>query len=43
MSGSKYEYVRAYERPDGLLPNAFLLLRIDGHAFHKSVFPLCPS
>ncbi|KAL7415944.1 tRNAHis guanylyltransferase-domain-containing protein [Mrakia frigida] len=35
MSNSKYEYVRSYEKPDGLLPNTFLLLRIDGHAFHK--------
>lgn len=37
MSGSKYEYVRTYERPDALLANTFLLLRIDGHAFHKYV------
>jgi tRNA(His) guanylyltransferase len=37
MSGSKYEYVRTYERPDALLANTYLLLRIDGHAFHKSV------
>lgn len=43
MSNSKYEYVRSYEKPDGLLPNTYLLLRIDGHAFHKSVAmaPVC--
>ncbi|CDZ96492.1 trnahis guanylyltransferase [Phaffia rhodozyma] len=35
MSNSRYEYVRSYEQPDNLLPNTFLLLRIDGHAFHK--------
>lgn len=43
MSGSKYEYVRAYERPDGMLGNTFLLLRIDGHAFHKCVRERAPS
>lgn len=35
MSGSKYEYVKTYEKADNLLPNTYLLLRVDGHAFHK--------
>lgn len=41
MSQSRFEYVRLYEQPDAFLPNTFLVLRIDGHAFHKSV-ERCP-
>lgn len=35
MAGSKYAYVKAFEQPDSLLPNTFLLCRVDGHAFHR--------
>ncbi|PAV16487.1 tRNAHis guanylyltransferase [Pyrrhoderma noxium] len=35
MAGSKYAYVKSFEQPDSLLPNTFLVCRIDGHAFHR--------
>ncbi|KAH9930057.1 Thg1 C terminal domain-containing protein [Fomitopsis serialis] len=35
MAGSRYEYVKKFELPDPLLMGTFLVLRIDGHAFHK--------
>ena len=35
MAGSKFAYVRNFELPDPLLPDTFMVLRIDGHAFHK--------
>lgn len=35
MSNSKYEYVRTYEADDKLLPNCWIVVRIDGKAFHK--------
>lgn len=35
MAKSRFEYVRLYERDDSLLPNTFLVVRIDGHAFHR--------
>ncbi|EJD06810.1 tRNAHis guanylyltransferase [Fomitiporia mediterranea MF3/22] len=35
MAGTKYAYVRAFERPDPLLPNTFIVCRVDGHAFHR--------
>jgi hypothetical protein len=35
MSHSKYEYVRRYEADDKLLPNTWIVVRIDGKAFHK--------
>ncbi|TFY67821.1 hypothetical protein EVJ58_g1382 [Rhodofomes roseus] len=35
MAGSRYEYVKKFELPDPLLLGTFLVLRIDGHAFHK--------
>ncbi|KAM0752479.1 tRNAHis guanylyltransferase [Meredithblackwellia eburnea MCA 4105] len=34
MSGSKYQYVKSYELADALLPNTFLVIRIDGKGFH---------
>lgn len=37
MAGSKFAYVRNFELPDPLLPGTFMVLRIDGHAFHRSV------
>ncbi|KAI9017631.1 Thg1 C terminal domain-containing protein [Gaertneriomyces semiglobifer] len=33
MAGSKYTYVRAFEQATTLLPNTFLVVRIDGHHF----------
>ncbi|KAF8607389.1 tRNAHis guanylyltransferase [Ceratobasidium sp. AG-I] len=35
MANSRFAYVRSFELPDPLLPNTHLVLRIDGHAFHK--------
>ena len=32
----RYEYVRAFERPTALLPNTYMVVRIDGRGFHKS-------
>ncbi|KAF2493955.1 tRNAHis guanylyltransferase [Lophium mytilinum] len=34
MANSKYEYVRAFEQPDVLLPNTWIVVRIDGRGFH---------
>jgi len=35
MAGSKYAYVKNFELADNLLPNTFLVVRIDGHGFHR--------
>ena len=35
MSNSKYEYVRNFESDDRLLKNCWIVVRIDGKAFHK--------
>ncbi|KAI9368095.1 putative tRNAHis guanylyltransferase [Aspergillus egyptiacus] len=35
MANSKYEYVKAFEQPDSLLPNTWIVVRIDGRGFHK--------
>lgn len=35
MAGTKYAYVKSFELPDPLLPGTFLVLRVDGHAFHR--------
>ncbi|KAF2758673.1 histidine tRNA 5'-guanylyltransferase [Pseudovirgaria hyperparasitica] len=35
MANSKYEYVRLFEQPDALLPNTWIVVRIDGRGFHK--------
>ena len=35
MAGSKYAYVRSFELPDPVLPNVFMVVRIDGKGFHK--------
>jgi tRNA(His) guanylyltransferase len=37
MAKSRFEYVRNFELPDALLPNTFVLVRVDGRGFHKSV------
>ncbi|KAH8813276.1 tRNAHis guanylyltransferase-like protein Thg1 [Xylogone sp. PMI_703] len=35
MANSMYEYVRNFEQPDNLLPNTWIVIRIDGRGFHK--------
>ncbi|KAJ7082940.1 tRNAHis guanylyltransferase-domain-containing protein [Mycena belliarum] len=35
MAGSRYAYVRNFELPDPLLPETFMVLRLDGHSFHR--------
>ncbi|CAI6339880.1 unnamed protein product [Periconia digitata] len=35
MANSRYGYVRAYEQPDILLPNTYIVVRIDGRGFTK--------
>ncbi|KAE8353749.1 Thg1 C terminal domain-containing protein [Aspergillus coremiiformis] len=35
MANSKYEYVKAFEQPDVLLPSTWIVVRIDGRGFHK--------
>jgi len=35
MAKSKFEYVRKFELDDRLLPNAWIVVRIDGKGFHK--------
>lgn len=35
MAGSRYAYVRNFELPDPVLPNTYMLVRIDGKGFHK--------
>ncbi|KAI6250929.1 tRNA(His) guanylyltransferase [Erysiphe necator] len=35
MANSKYEYVKLFEQPDTLLPETWLVVRIDGKGFHK--------
>ncbi|KAJ6615867.1 Thg1 C terminal domain-containing protein [Mycena sp. CBHHK59/15] len=35
MAGSKYAYVRNFELPDPLLPGTFMVIRLDGHGFHR--------
>lgn len=35
MVNSKYEYVRKFETSDKLLPNTWIVIRLDGCGFHK--------
>ncbi|OJJ45624.1 hypothetical protein ASPZODRAFT_133480 [Penicilliopsis zonata CBS 506.65] len=35
MANSKYEYVKGFEQPDALLPNTWVVVRVDGRGFHK--------
>ncbi|KAG5680835.1 hypothetical protein PVAND_010317 [Polypedilum vanderplanki] len=35
MAKSKYEYVKSYETDDKILQNCWIIVRIDGKAFHK--------
>lgn len=35
MAKSRFEYVKNYELPDPLMPNAHIIVRVDGRGFHK--------
>lgn len=35
MACSKYEYVKKFELEDKILPNIWIVVRIDGKGFHK--------
>ena len=35
MACSRYEYVKGYERDDSILPNVWIVVRVDGKGFHK--------
>lgn len=35
MANSKFEYVRQFELDDRILPNTWIVVRIDGKAFHQ--------
>ncbi|GJC85103.1 tRNA(His) guanylyltransferase [Colletotrichum liriopes] len=35
MANSKFEYVKSFEQPDFLLPNTWVVVRIDGRGFTK--------
>lgn len=35
MACSRYEYVKTYEQDDRILPNVWIVIRIDGKKFHK--------
>jgi tRNA(His) guanylyltransferase len=35
MANSRFEYVKGFERPDPLLPNTWIVVRVDGRGFTK--------
>ena len=35
MFDSRFEYVKQFEQPDNLLPNTWIVVRIDGRGFTK--------
>lgn len=35
MANSRFDYVRNFEQDDTILPNCWIVVRIDGKAFHK--------
>ena len=39
----RYEYVKTFEQPDTLLPNTWIVVRVDGRGFHKYFFLSIPS
>jgi hypothetical protein len=39
---ARYEYVKSFEQSDLLLPNTWIVVRIDGRGFHKSVLSFSP-
>ena len=34
----RYEYIKSFEQPDRILPNTWIVVRIDGRGFHKYAF-----
>lgn len=34
MAKSRYEYVKLFEKDDTLLPNTWIVIRLDGRGFH---------
>ncbi len=38
MAKSKYEYVKNFETVDAILPNVWVVVRIDGRAFTRYYF-----
>ena len=43
MAKSKYEYVKAFEQCTTLLPNTYMIVRLDGRGFHKFVPDFCST
>ena len=44
MAKSRYEYVKDFETDDALLPNTWVVARVDGRGFHKyAEFCVCAS
>jgi hypothetical protein len=35
LTMQRFEYVKDFEQPDVLLPNTWIVVRIDGRGFHK--------
>jgi len=35
MAVSRFAYVKSYELPDPIIPNVFVVFRLDGHGFHR--------
>lgn len=35
MANSRFDYVKSFESDDRILPNCWIIVRIDGKAFHK--------
>ncbi|KAJ5458413.1 hypothetical protein N7475_009801 [Penicillium sp. IBT 31633x] len=35
LTRTRFEYVKSFEQPDVLLPNTWIVVRIDGRGFHK--------
>lgn len=35
MACSRFEYVKTFEQDDSILPNVWIVVRIDGKKFHK--------
>lgn len=35
MANSRFDYVRNFEKDDSIIPNCWIVVRIDGKAFHK--------
>lgn len=35
MACSRFEYVKSFEQDDSILPNVWIVIRVDGKKFHK--------